>query len=219
MNILERHEVFEIEVLEKLKNARILDGLVFGGGTMLRLCHEMKRFSVDLDFWKIKDTPDETLFLQIQNLLRQDYDITDAQIKYFTILIEIRSLHFPKRLKIEICRELKGWDFEEKIAYSEFAARQVLVKAHTLKQALANKISALLDRGEIRDASDIEFILRQGVSLPKLSESQKQALLRQLDKFKPRDFKVTLGSVLEKSIRNYYVEQQFRFLRRKIEMN
>ena len=53
MNIFEKHEIFEIEVLEKLKNARLLDSLVFGGGTMLRLCHELKRYSVDLDFWRI----------------------------------------------------------------------------------------------------------------------------------------------------------------------
>lgn len=217
MNILERHEIFEIEVLERLKNARLLERLVFGGGTMLRLCHEMRRYSADLDFWKIREAPDEDLFRQIQSLLRQKYDITDAQIKHFTILIEIRSLHFQKRLKIEIRRKHAAWDFEEKIAYSVFDTRQVLVKAHTLKQALDNKISALLDRGEIRDAFDIEFILRQGIPLPRLPEPQKHALLRQLDKFKPRDYKVTLGSLLEKDIRNYYVEQRFDFLRRKIE--
>ena len=50
MNIFEKHEIFEMEVLEKLKNARLLDPLVFGGGSMLRLCHELNRYSVDLDF-------------------------------------------------------------------------------------------------------------------------------------------------------------------------
>jgi hypothetical protein len=217
MNILSRHELFEIEVLDKLKNAKLLERLIFGGGTMLRLCHEMKRFSADLDFWKMTKVPDEDLFLQIQNLLRQNYDITDAQIKYFTILIEIRSSRFPKKLKVEIRREQRDWDFEDKIAYSVFDTRQVLVKAHTLKQSMDNKISALLDRSEIRDAFDIEFILHQGVPLPKLSQSQKHALLHQLDRFKPRDYKVTLGSLLEKDIRNYYVEQRFHFFRRKIE--
>jgi len=195
MNILEKHEIFEMEVLEKLNNGKALQRLVFGGGTMLRLCHEMNRFSA------------------------RDYDITDAQVKHYTILVEIRSSHFPKRLKIEIRREPKDSDFEQKIAYSPFSTRQVLVWTHTLRQALANKISALLDRGEIRDAFDMEFILRQGVPLPRLSDSQKQAILSRLDGFKPQDFKVTLGSVLGKDIRAYYVEHQFGFLRRKIEMN
>ena len=61
MNIFEKHEIFEIEVLEKLKNTRLLDPLVFGGGTMLRLCHEMQRYSVDLDFWRIKDTAENRM--------------------------------------------------------------------------------------------------------------------------------------------------------------
>ncbi|MBW2083982.1 MAG: nucleotidyl transferase AbiEii/AbiGii toxin family protein, partial [Deltaproteobacteria bacterium] len=89
MNALEKHEIFEIEVLDKLKNGRVLQGLVFGGGTMLRLCHEMKRFSADLDFWKITDVDDNKLFEELQNLLRKDYEITDAQIKYYTILVEV----------------------------------------------------------------------------------------------------------------------------------
>jgi len=217
MNALEKHEIFEIEVLDKLKNGRVLQGLVFGGGTMLRLCHEMKRFSADLDFWKITDVDDNKLFEELQNLLRKDYEITDAQIKYYTILVEVHSSHFPKRLKIEIRREPKDCEFEQKIAYSPFSTRQVLVRAHTLKQALEYKIAALLDRGEIRDAFDIEFILRQRISLPKLSDSQKQDLILRLDKFKPQDFKVTLGSVIEEDLRTYYIEQRFNFLKRKIE--
>ena len=100
MTIIEKHEVFEIEVLEKLKNARILDALVFGGGTMLRLCHEMKRFSADLDFWKIKAVSDDAFFRRIQKILAQAYDLTDAQIKHYTLLFELRSSHFPRRLKI-----------------------------------------------------------------------------------------------------------------------
>jgi len=217
MNVLEKHEIFEIEILEKLKNGKILQGLVFGGGTMLRLCHEMKRFSADLAFWKITEMDNNKLFLGLQNLLSKDYEITDAQIKYYTILVEVRSSHFPKRLKIEIRREPKDCDFEQKIAYSPFSTRQVLLRAHTLKQALEYKIAALLDRGEIRDAFDIEFILRQGIPLPKLSDSQKQDLILRLDKFKPQDFKVTLGSVIEEDLRTYYIEQRFNFLKRKIE--
>lgn len=217
MQPFERHEVFEMEVLERLKRAKILDTLIFGGGTMLRLCHEMKRYSADLDFWKIKDLPDETLFKRLQSALVTDYELTDIQMKRFTILLEVRSPHFPKRLKIEVRREFINWDIEEKIAYSQFSTKQVALKAHTLRQTLENKIAALLDRGEIRDAFDIEFILRRGVALPDLSDVQRERLIMQLQKFKPNDFKVTLGSVLEKDIRSYYIQNQFRFLRERLE--
>ena len=55
MDIFRQHEIFEIEVLDRMKSARLLEPLVFGGGTMLRLCHELKRYSADLDFWFIKE--------------------------------------------------------------------------------------------------------------------------------------------------------------------
>lgn len=216
MNIFEKHEIFEIEVLEKLKNARVLDSLVFGGGTMLRLCHELKRYSVDLDFWRIKDTAETILFDKTKDVLQQNYDITDAQMKHFTILLEIRSGYFPKRLKIEIRKEIRDWDFQEKIAYSRFSTKQVVLKAHTLEQTMKNKIAALLERVEIRDGFDIEFLLRQGIPLPDLSDADKTKMIARLDGFKENDFKVKLGSILESDIRAYYIENQFDYLRQKL---
>jgi hypothetical protein len=216
MNIFEKHEIFEIEVLENLKNARLLDSLVFGGGTMLRLCHELKRYSVDLDFWRIKDTAETTLFDKIKDVLQQNYDITDAQMKHFIILFEIRSGYFPKRVKIEIRKEIRDWDFQEKIAYSKFSTKQVVLKAHTLKQTMKNKIAALLERVEIRDGFDIEFLLRQGIPLPDLSDAHKTKMITRLDGFKENDFKVKLGSILESDIRAYYIENQFNYLRQKL---
>lgn len=218
MNIFEKHEIFEMEVLEKLKNARLLDPLVFGGGSMLRLCHELNRYSVDLGFWQIKDTADNTLFDKIQDVVKQDYDITDAQTKHFTILIEIRSGGFPKRLKIEIRKEIRDWDFQEKIAYSKFSNKQVVLRAHTLEQTMKNKIAALLERGEIRDGFDIEFLLRQGISIPDLPDSDRTKMIARLDGFKTNDFKVKLGSVLEKDMRAYYIENKFNYLKQKLEL-
>ena len=102
-------------------------------------------------------------------ILRQverDYEITDAQIKRYTILFELRSARYPKRLKIEIRREWKEVDYQQTIAFSRFSTKQVLLKAHTLDQTMKNKIEAFLDRGEIRDCFDIEFMLRRGVEIP-----------------------------------------------------
>ena len=144
-----------------MNSIRALDPLVFGGGTMLRLCHELNRYSVDLDFWFIKNVAQHEYFEKIQREFKNDYEITDSQMKHHTILLELRSSLHPKRLKIEIRREVKDCDFQEKIAFSKFSTRQVLLKAHTLKQMMQNKIEAFLDRGEIRDCFDIEFLLRR----------------------------------------------------------
>lgn len=216
MSLLEQHEIFEIEILERMKNARLLESLVFGGGTMLRLCHELPRYSVDLDFWKLRAQNDSLLLEKLQKALIKSYEITDAQLKHYTILLEIRSARFPRRLKIEIRRELSNWDYEEKIAFSRFSTKQVLLKAHTLQQTMRNKIEALINRHAIRDAFDIEFLLRKGIPLPQLTDEQIERLQKRINSFKLNDFKVTLGSVLEAEWRQYFVQNGFKLLEEKL---
>lgn len=216
MDILKQHEIFEIEVLDKMNSAKILEPLVFGGGTMLRLCHELDRYSVDLDFWFIKRKSHSTYFERVREAFEKEYEITDSQIKHYTLLFELRSALYPKRLKIEIRRERKECDFQEKIAFSRFSTKQVLLKAHTLNQTMKNKFDAFLDRGEIRDCFDIEFLLRRGVELPALTNRQFNEFQKKLVRFKEKDFKVKLGSILENEIRKYYVEQRFGYLQEKL---
>ncbi len=218
MDIFEKHELFEIEVLEKLKNSRLLEPLVFGGGTMLRLCYELKRYSVDLDFWFIKKIPIKNYFKKFSTILEKEYEITDAQIKYYTLLFEIRSGNYPKRLKIEIRKEIKDCDFQERIAYSTYSNKQVILRTHTLEQTMINKINAILDRGEIRDGFDIEFLLRKGISLPELKTNQLSRLKERVNGFNARDFKVKLGSILKSDDRKYYIENRFNYLQEKIDL-
>ncbi len=203
-------------MLEALKNSKLLEPLVFGGGTMLRLCFELKRYSADLDFWFVKNTPVHVYFEKIKALLEQRYDLTDAQIKFYTLLLECRSNDYPRRLKIEIRKELSECDFQDRIAFSKSSNRQVILRVHTLEQTMKNKIDALLERAEIRDAFDIEFLLRKGVPIPELVEWQKTKLEERLNGFKEKDFKVKLGSILENDIRKYYIENRFTYLREKL---
>jgi len=72
-------------------------------------------------------------------------------MKHYTLLFELRSALYPKRIKIEIGREKKDGDYQEMMAFSTFSTNQVFLKAHTLDQTMKNKIEAFLDRGEIRD--------------------------------------------------------------------
>jgi predicted nucleotidyltransferase component of viral defense system len=216
MDILRQHEVFEIEVLEKMNSAKLLEPLVFGGGTMLRLCHELNRFSIDLDFWFVKEISKNVFFEAGRKTFEKDYEITDAQTKHYTILFELRSAQYPKRLKIVIRREWKECDYQQTIAFSRFSTRQVILKAHTLDQTMKNKIEAFLDRGEIRDCFDIEFMLRRGVEIPLKDEGRSIAFQKKLARLKDRDFKVKLGSILEDDIREYYVTHRFGFLQEKL---
>jgi predicted nucleotidyltransferase component of viral defense system len=66
MDILRQHEIFEIDVLETMNSMKVLEPLVFGGGSMLRLCHELNRYSADLDFWIIKNISQKDYFERIR---------------------------------------------------------------------------------------------------------------------------------------------------------
>lgn len=215
MDTLRKHEIFEIELLEKLKNANFLRPLVFSGGTMMRLCYDLNRYSTDLDFWFIRKVAQKDYFEKIKKGLAASYEITDAQMKFNTLLFEIRSKNYPKRLKIEIRRRLKKCDYEERIAFSRYGTLQVILKVHTLEQMMKNKIAAALDRKDIRDVFDIEFLLRQGVPFPK-QKNEPAKLKKVIDGFKDKDYKVTLGSVLEAETRNFYIKNKFDYLVKKL---
>jgi predicted nucleotidyltransferase component of viral defense system len=216
MDTFKQHEIFEIDVLDRMKSAKLLDLLVFGGGTMLRLCHELPRYSVDLDFWFIKKTAHKEYLDRLRRTFEKDFEITDAQMKRFTLLLEVRTPQYPRRLKIEIRREIKDCDFQDKIAFSRYAVKQVMLRAHTLEQTMKNKIAAFLDRGEIRDCFDIEFLLRRGINLPTLDVKQSESFQKKLAGLKDKDFKVKLGSILESEVRNYYSVNRFSYLQEKL---
>lgn len=205
-----------MEVLETLKSFKLLEPIVFGGGTMLRLCFELQRYSADLDFWFVKEVDVADHFEKMKHVLAEKYEMTDAQIKFHTLLLEVRSNNYPKRLKIEIRKKPSQCDFQERIAFSKFSNIQVILRVHSLEQTMENKIKALMERGEIRDAFDIEFLLRKGIAIPNLTESQKIKLTKRIKGFKQKDFKVKLGSILEMDLRKYYIENRFSFLDEKI---
>jgi predicted nucleotidyltransferase component of viral defense system len=212
MDIFQQHEVFEIEVLEKLKNNRFFESLVFGGGTMLRLCHDLPRYSADLDFWIVKDIKLQPYFDRLRQFIAQSFELTDAQIKHHTLLFEFRSGDYPRRIKIEIRKMIKECDFQDKIAFSRYSNKQVILKTMTLDQMMKNKIQAILDRKEIRDAFDIEFLLRRGINFPELTTKRLLQMKNVVEGFTDKEFKVTLGSVLESDIRGHYINDRFSYL-------
>ena len=96
MRDLIEQEKFELEVLDKLNSARFLDSLIFGGGTMLRLCHGLDRYSADIDLWVAKKPAPADLFRDIGRCLGRAYSVADQANKHYTRLYEIRSKDYPK---------------------------------------------------------------------------------------------------------------------------
>ena len=211
MNDLIQQEIFEIEVLAWLKNKGFLRNMIFGGGTMLRLCYNLRRYSVDLDFWTYRIDKIDEFFINLKDSLKADYDLTDAQNKYYTLLFEIKKAPYPRKLKIEIRKENKESDFQETIAYSPHSNQQVLLKSFTLEQMMKNKVKAFSDRKEIRDVFDIEFLTRKGINISANYEELKK--IKEIIKgFEKRDYYVTLSFLLADDIREYYKKNKFAYL-------
>lgn len=199
-----------------MHNRRLLQYLAFGGGSMLRLCHELPRYSVDLDFWFFRALNFERFFERIVAELKKDYNITDSHNKLFSMVFEISPGFRKRHLKIEIRKEIAPpGSTEEKIAFSPHSSTQVLVRGFTIQRVVLNKVEAILTRSEIRDAFDLEFLTRKGAVL-ELEEEKRLGLIRRLRQFKKRDFDVKLGSVLVPEIRGYYRENRFSFLDEKL---
>jgi hypothetical protein len=215
MQTLQNLEKLEIEVLELLNSIKVLDSLYFGGGTMLRLCHNLNRYSTDLDFWLDTKIDSKNFFSLVKRTLSNNYQLTDAANKKFTLLFEIKSPTVNRSLKIEIRKEQQNFEWERKIAFSTFSNKQVLVKGLTLNQMMRNKIEALLSRQIVRDCFDIEFLIMRGVLLP-ADKVRLQKALTIINNFKEQDYKVALGSILDKKERKYYLENRFQFLKEEI---
>jgi len=210
-----KQEQFELEVLDRMKSKRILDRLVFTGGTMLRLCYGLNRFSADLDFWVIKEIDFKKLFTDIHDCLSQFYIVKDATEKFFTLLFEIKSPSYLKNLKIEIRREVKKVKTELTIAYSKYSNIQVLLNAVSPGDMMKAKIEAFLKRGEIRDVFDIEFLFKKGVDIKESKEVVKR-ILKKIESLSPLDYKVKLGSIIEEEDREYYIKENFKILKMKL---
>jgi predicted nucleotidyltransferase component of viral defense system len=215
MQNLSLHEKFEIEALDVLNSKKLLEPLLFGGGTMLRLCHGLNRYSVDLDFYFLKDVNTDVFYKKVLDCLSEQYKITDSAKKHFTLLYEFKSKDYPQRLKIEIRKGIEQFKYEESIAFSVHSTEQVLLKTLTLEQMMDNKIRAFLDRGLVRDCFDIEFLIKKGIKL----NADKEAILKiksKIEQFKKNDFDVALGSLLSAEDRRYYSNNGFKVLYSKL---
>jgi len=211
MQDLIKQEQFEIEVLDRLKSGRFLDNLIFTGGTMLRLCYGLNRFSVDLDFWLYKKIDTERYFSRLKEFFLKNYSIKDAESKFYTMLFEIKSKNYPRSLKIEIRKKVEKVKTEFSIAYSQYSNIQVLVRTPSLQEIMSSKIEAFLNRREIRDVFDIEFLLKKGIDL-RASKGKLEKLLQGINSLSTKDYSVKLSSILEPEERKYYTKENFKIL-------
>ena len=88
-----------------------------------------------------------------------NYTVTDSADKFNMLLFEIKPREYPRKLKIEVRKEIKDITSVAAIAYSPSSNLQVYVNVVSLPDMTNSKIAAFIERKEIRDTFDIEFLL------------------------------------------------------------
>jgi len=181
-------EIMQQTILAGLHRGGFFDKAAFYGGTALRLCYGLDRFSEDMDFTLLRPQPGFTLepwfsyikqeFLQLGHeqvtITRKEKKgaltfVDSAFLKDTTELYNLQGGRLPQmRIKIEIDTDPPP-DFRTTlrpvhIPYS------FMVHCYTLESAYAGKMSAFLyrqwkNRVKGRDWYDFEWYVRQGVAM------------------------------------------------------
>jgi hypothetical protein len=216
MEKLAEHEALQMSVLQWLRSKRILNTLAFGEAAMLRFCHELPRYSPDMYFWFFKAGDIATFYTSLlQEFLGQYYVVT-AEDNSSSLLFELKKGKDGPQVKLEIHKTVSPpGTCEEKIAFSSHYPMQVLVRGLTLKQVLKSKVSALIENGNIRDAFDLDFLVRKGIPLD-LPEQKRKIFILRLKSFNSLDFDTQLGDLLLPEAKDMYLEQGFKHLEEKL---
>ena len=76
---------------------------------------------------------------------------------------------------------------------------------------MKSKVEAFLDRKEIRDVFDLEFLLKKGVQLEK--DFKLGELLKNIDSLTLKEYSEKLCPLLEAKERQYYRSENFKILK------
>ena len=170
-------ELFHQDILRILRKARILDNLVFMGGTCLRLCYGSNRLSEDLDFSTEKEFSVEEvehLSESISKGLKSKYSLdvtvrkpekdTDTDTWIVRIITHPQRSDIPsQQIHLDICH-YPSYEKELRRVASyypiDFGSGQLFVNAESMEEILADKLLAFASRTRIknRDLWDIEML-------------------------------------------------------------
>ncbi len=157
------------------------DGLVFRGGTMLRIAHAHPRYSEDLDFVRLHSVEeaeaavDEALLDLRDWGLKEKHDEPTRSDKGTLIwTVEFRGPLYRRtnrvnRIKVELgSTNDVGLDAENSIVGPRFAdIPSFVIATQNRLETTAEKVRALAERDFARDLYDIAHLLRLGLQAPR----------------------------------------------------
>jgi predicted nucleotidyltransferase component of viral defense system len=170
-------------------------GLVFKGGTALRLVYRGNRFSEDLDFNVVTGADALTSVAALRGLWQQIVgDLADfgmvaelreewegeagysLDVSYQGPLYDGRDRSKGK-VRVDISRRLEPVETRRELVRSEYDdLPPFVVTVLTPEHLLAEKVRALIVRGKPRDLYDVWLLLAQDVTLDRRLVDQKLAL-------------------------------------------
>ena len=151
-----------IEVVQALAKSEAGSQIAFKGGTALRLFYNLPRFSEDIDYDFLSGMQADRLFNIIQNVFKKKkWDITDAAVKYNTVLLELR-FPGPERnfhVKVEVSTRPKDLDT------TILSLRGVAILTLEPSFLMTEKLLTFIERQAGRDIFDAWFIIQNNYPL------------------------------------------------------
>ncbi|MDZ7696987.1 MAG: nucleotidyl transferase AbiEii/AbiGii toxin family protein [Deltaproteobacteria bacterium] len=151
-----------IEIVQALAKSPAGSRIAFKGGTALKLFYDLPRYSEDIDYDALQGVSSEELIGTIKSLcIKKGWEMTDAAVKHYTVLVELR-FKGPDRnfhIKIEISTR------EKELRTAILFLRGVPVVTLEPCFMMTEKLFTFLDRGAGRDIFDVWFILSRAYPL------------------------------------------------------
>lgn len=198
-------EYWEVVLLSRLLESPESRGLMFKGGTALRLAYGSPRFSEDLDFSLLEDLLGKRFEKICSGMVKPftEAGITDLATKRWTYLCEIRIseayLAQPFRVRLEISkRPATDYATELRLITSPATPIQALCRVATLEQLFRDKQECLASRAAPKDLFDLWFI-SQKMKIPYVPPDASftpQELKRELAKYLPSGYQQVIGELL-----------------------
>lgn len=221
-------EYFQQLFLSHLYQEKDCEGLLFKGGTALRIIWQSPRFSEDLDFTGTHTTIKDIEALMEGALTRIEMEGIQTEIIEskstsggYLAIFQLKTNEYKSRIQIEVSlRNGKKGLGATALIHSDLVVPYTLV--HLKEEILiAEKIQACLSRGKARDFYDLYFIFRSHMAFKdafiqdkqlkakilKVIESGKLDFKRELKEFLPvsqhiimKGFQKTLVAEIERNL-------------------
>lgn len=206
---INKHKNILIKILKDIYTDNTIGPILgFKGGTAAYLFHNLKRFSVDLDFDLLEPEKEDYMFEKIEKIISVYGKIKTKRKKRYTLFFEMSYADKDHNIKIEINRRNFGSKYEVINYYG------ISMKVMLQEDMFANKIVAMYERIEKtnRDIYDVWFFLQNNWPINKELVEKRTGMLfneflskciEKLEKLPERSILTGMGELLDEKQKNW----------------